>query len=164
MTKPVSTTVRHDFKGYFEDFVVGEVYQHARGKTVSELDNVLITNMVLNTAEPHFNEHFAQADSMFGKRTVYGGINIAMVIGLAAQDTAQQAIREIGMDKLKLFTRVYHGDTLYAFSEVLAVDAAPKHGGGIVTFLHRGFNQDDVLVCSGERRVLIASRKTNKEK
>ena len=156
-----SANVRHDFGGYFEDFAVGDVYQHARGKTVSELDNVLITNMVLNTAEPHFNEHFAQSDPMFGKRTVFGGINIAMVIGLAAQDTAHRAIREIGMDKLKLYTRVYHGDTLYAFSEVLAVEAMPGQGGGIVTFLHRGFNQDDVLVCSGERRVLIASRTTN---
>ena len=150
--------VRHDFKGWFEDFVVGDVYRHARGKTVSELDNVLITNMVLNTAEPHFNEHMAQADPMFGKRTVYGGITIAMVIGLAAQDTAQHAIREIGMDKLKLFARVYHGDTLYAFSDVLAVEAATEQGGGIVTFLHRGYNQDDVMVCSGERRVLVASK------
>lgn len=149
----------HDFQGWFEDFTVGDVYRHARGKTVSELDNVLITNMVLNTAEPHFNEHLAQSDPMFGKRTVFGGINIAMVIGLAAQDTAQRAIREIGMDKLKLFTRVYHGDTLYSYSEVLATEPRPDEGGGIVTFLHRGYNQDDVLVCSGERRVLIASHK-----
>lgn len=148
----------HDFQGWFEDFKVGDVYKHARGKTVSELDNVLITNMVLNTAEPHFNEHLAQQDPMFGKRTVFGGINIAMVIGLAAQDTAQHAIREISMDKLKLHTRVYHGDTLYSYSEVLAVESAPEQGGGIVTFLHRGYNQDDVLVCSGERRVLISSR------
>jgi len=157
-----AAAVRYDFKGYFEDFVVGEVYRHARGKTVSELDNVLITNMVLNTAEPHFNEHMAQQDPMFGQRTVYGGITIAMVIGLAAQDTAQQAIREIGMDKLKLFARVFHGDTLYSSSEVLAVEATPQQGGGIVTLLHRGYNQEEVLVCSGERRVLIASRKALK--
>ena len=160
MTAPA---VRHDFKGYFEDFVVGDVYRHARGKTVSELDNVLITNMVLNTAEPHFNEHMAKADPMFGQRTVYGGITIAMVIGLAAQDTAQQAIRELGMDKIQLFAKVFHGDTLYATSEVMAVQADTKHGGGMVTFFHRGYNQDDVLVFSGERRVLIASR-TTKEK
>ena len=163
MTTETTARVRHDFKGYFEDFVVGEVYRHARGKTVSELDNVLITNMVLNTAEPHFNEHMAKADPMFGQRTVYGGITIAMVIGLAAQDTVQQAIREIGMDKIQLFARVYHGDTLYATSEVMAVQADARHGGGIVTFFHRGYNQNEVLVCSGERRVLIASHPT-KEK
>jgi acyl dehydratase len=154
MTPPVL----RDFTGYFEDFTVGAVYRHARGKTISELDNVLITNMVLNTAEPHFNEHMAQADPMFGQRTVFGGVTIAMVIGLAAQDTAQHAIRELSMDKIKLHARVYHGDTLYAYSEVLALEPVPAEKGGIVTFLHRGYNQKDVLVFSGERRVLIASR------
>jgi len=152
----VNETVIRGFQGYFEDFELGAVYRHSRGKTVSELDNVLITNMVINTAEPHFNEHFAQADPMFGTRTVFGGINISMVIGLAAQDTAQHALREIGMDKMRLFTRVVHGDTLYAYTEVLAKELAP--GGGVVTFLHKGYNQSDVLVFSGERRALIASR------
>src|SRR5271170_5614548 len=109
-----------EFEGYFEDFTLGTTYRHARGKTVSELDNVLITNMVLNTAEPHFNEHAAAADPMFRHRIVYGGITISMVIGLAAQDTAAQAIRELGMDKIRLFAPVYHGDTLYAYSTVLA--------------------------------------------
>ena len=149
---------RRDFKGFFEDFSVGDVYRHARGKTVSELDNVLITNMVLNTAEPHFNEHAAQSDPMFGERTVYGGITIAMVIGLAAQDTAQQALCELGMDNIRLFAPVHHGDTLYAFTEVIATEADPDKGGGSVTFLHRGYNQHEVLVCAGERRAFIASR------
>lgn len=157
----MSEPVRSEFAGYFEEFGVGEVYRHARGKTVSELDNVLITNMVLNTAEPHFNEHVAQADPMFGHRTVFGGITIAMVIGLAAQDTAQHALRELGMDKIKLFARVYHGDTLYAYSEVLLTEVARE--GGVVTFLHRGFNQNDVMVFSGERKVLIASRLVSRD-
>lgn len=154
----MSTRIRHGFAGYFEDFVVGEIYRHTRGKTVSELDNVLITNMVLNTAEPHFNEHFANADPMFGTRTVYGGITIAMVIGLAAQDTAQQVVRELGMDKMRLLARVVHGDTLYAYSEVLDTEALPAQNGGIVRFLHRGYNQHGIEVFNGERRALIASR------
>ncbi|MET0547151.1 MAG: MaoC family dehydratase [Caulobacterales bacterium] len=143
-------------QGYFEDFTVGDVLKHARGKTVSELDNVLITNMVLNTAEPHFNEHAAQKDPMFKHRIVYGGVNFSMVIGLAAQDTAQRAIRELSMDKIRLFAPVYHGDTLYAYSDVLAKEDHAE--GGIVTFLHRGFNQNDVLIYSGERRVLLQKR------
>lgn len=147
-----------DFEGYFEDFTVGTVYRHARGKTISELDNVLITNMVLNTAEPHFNEHAAQRDPMFRHRIVYGGITAAMVIGLAAEDTAWHALRETRMDKIRLFAPVYHGDTLYAFSEVLATHPDPAAGGGLVTFQHRGFNQNDVCVFSGERCALIRSR------
>ncbi len=145
-----------DFEGYYEDFTVGDVLRHARGKTVSELDNVLITNMVLNTAEPHFNEHAARADPMFRHRIVYGGITVAMVVGLAAQDTARHAIREISMDKVRLFAGVYHGDTLYAYSEVL--EKTPQPGGGVVRFLHRGYNQEDRLVFAGERQVLIKAR------
>jgi itaconyl-CoA hydratase len=151
-------SARLGFEGYFEDFTVGDVYRHARGKTVSELDNVLITNMVLNTAEPHFNEHAAQQNPLFRHRIVFGGITVAMVIGLAAEDTAWHALREIGMDNIRLFAPVYHGDTLYAFSDVIAVLPDSAAGGGIVGFRHRGFNQDNVLVFSGERRALFRSR------
>jgi acyl dehydratase len=147
-----------DFQGYFEDFEMGAVYRHTRGKTVSELDNVLLTNMVINTAEPHFNEHAANLDPMFKQRIVYGGINVAMVVGLAAQDTTRHAIREIGMDKVRLHAPVYHGDTLYAYSEVIGIDPDPAAGGGVVTFFHSGYNQDDRLICTGERRVLLRSR------
>jgi itaconyl-CoA hydratase len=147
---------RRGFEGYFEDFIVGEVYRHARGKTVTEMDNVFLTNMVLNTAEPHFNEHAAALDPMFGRRVVYGGITLAMVVGLAAEDTCAQALREIGMTSIRLHAPVYHGDTLYAYSEVLAAD--PAGDSGIVSFRHSGFNQNEVLVFSGERRVLIRRR------
>ena len=149
---------RVGFDGYFEDFKVGLTLRHARGKTVSELDNVLITNMVLNTAEPHFNEHAAQQDPMFRHRIVFGGVTVAMVIGLAAQDTACHAIREIGMDNIRLFAGVYHGDTLYAYTEVVAAALEPPGDAGVVTFQHRGFNQNNVLVFSGDRRALIRSR------
>jgi itaconyl-CoA hydratase len=147
----------YDFEGWFEDFTVGTTYEHARGKTVSELDNVLITNMVLNTAEPHFNEDFAAKDPLFRQRIVFGGINIAMVIGLSAQDTARHAIREIGMDNIRLFAPVYHGDTLYAFSEVLGAERSSQDAG-TVTFRHSGYNQNDTLVFMGDRTVLVAAR------
>lgn len=154
----MSVPVRYGFEGYFEDFSPGDWYRHCRGKTVSELDNVLLTNLVLNTAEAHFNEHAAQQDPMFRHRIVYGGVTLSMVIGLAAQDTAAHALRELGMDKIRLLAPVYHGDTLYAYSEVLATAQDAIAGGGIVTFRHSGFNQNDVLVFSGERRAFIRSR------
>ena len=147
-----------DFEGYFEDFTPGVTYRHARGKTVSELDNVLLTNLVLNTAEPHFNEHAAQQDPMFKHRIVYGGITVAMVIGLAAQDTACHALRELGMDNIRLFAPVYHGDTLYAYTEVISKTRDVQAGGGVVAFRHLGFNQGDTLVFSGERRAFVQSR------
>jgi len=140
---------------YFEDFSVGTVIRHSRGKTMCENDNVGITLQVMNTAEAHFNED-AMADT-FGKRLQFGGVTIAMVIGLAMQDTGENAIRELGLDQIRLRASVFHGDTLYAWSEVLDkrdIDAA----SGEVTFRHWGANQKDEIVFEGVRRALIAKR------
>lgn len=143
--------------GYFEDFVVGSLIRHARGKTITEMDNVLITNMVMNTAHGHFNEHAMKrsAKGIFGQRVVFGGINLSMVIGLAAQDTAEHCLRELGMDKIRLSNPVFHGDTLYAYSEVLETSDADRDDAGVVRFRHYGVNQDDKLCVEAERTVLL---------
>ncbi len=140
---------------YFEDFGVGQVIRHARGKTMCEADNVGITLQVLNTAEAHFNED-AVKDS-FGKRLQFGGVTIAMIIGMTTQDTAENAVRELSLDKIRLKASVFHGDTLYAFSEVLATEPLDEKSG-IVKFRHWGVNQDDTVVFEGERRVQIKKR------
>jgi len=142
---------------YFEDFAVGDVYEHARGKTVTEMDGVLITNLVMNTAQGHFNEHAMQRSPQ-GQRIVFGGVTIAMIVGLAMQDTGEQALAEIGMDKVRLRQSVFHGDTLYAFSEVLETRAADRPDAGVVRFRHWGVNQDGKTVFEGERTVLIKRR------
>ena len=142
---------------YFEDFTVGDVLQHARGKTVNEMDGVLITNMVMNTAQSHFNED-AMKGSPFGRRIVFGGVTIAMVIGLAMQDTGEQALAELGMDKIRLRQSVFHGDSLYAFSEVLETRDGDRPDAGVVRFRHYGVNQDGALVFEGERTVLLKRR------
>jgi itaconyl-CoA hydratase len=144
---------------YFEDFQPGIRIRHARGKTVTEMDNVMITNMVMNTADAHFDEHVMKS-VMFGRRVVFGGFTLAMILGLAAQDTAEHAIAELSLDKIRLKAPVFHGDTLYAFSEVLAVEAGEDPASGIVTFRHRGENQDGVTVFEGDRRVLLQRRPT----
>lgn len=142
---------------YFEDFEVGQLMRHARGKTVNEMDNVLITNMVMNTAEGHFNEHAMKQDArgIFGQRVVFGGINLSMVLGLAAQDTAEQCLTELTLDKIRLSHPVFHGDTLYAFSEVLERIDADRPDAGVVRFKHYGVNQDNKLCVEAERTVLL---------
>ncbi len=142
---------------YFEDFAVGQVFRHARGKTVEALENVLITNMVMNTAQAHFNEDAMQA-TPFKTRISYGGVNFSIIMGLASQDCCEQALAELAMDNISLKTPVVHGDTLYAWSEVLEVKAADRYDAGIVTFRHYGTNQRDDLVFSGERTVLLKRR------
>ncbi|TDJ40277.1 MAG: MaoC family dehydratase [Gammaproteobacteria bacterium] len=149
-------------QNYFEDFRPGQVFRHARGKTICEQDNVGITLQVLNTAEGHFNEDFMQKSGMGGRgwtsRLVFGGVTISMIIGLTMQDTGENALRELGLDKIRLKAPVFHGDTLYAFTEVLATEESDLDDAGRVTFRHWGVNQDDTVVFEGERQVLIKRR------
>lgn len=142
---------------YFENFEVGAVFAHARGKTVGETENVLITNLVMNSADAHFNEHKMKA-TPFGRRISYGGVNLSLMIGLAAQDTAEQALAELGMDRIRFSAPVFHGDTLYAYSEVLAMNDSDRPDAGEVRFKHWAANQYGHIVCEGERRVLIKRR------
>lgn len=142
---------------YFEDFVPGQVVRHARGKTLEPLENVLITNLVMNTAAGHFDEHM-MAGHRFGQRVSYGGVNLALVLGLAAQDCCENALAELAVDKVRLVAPVFHGDTLYAWSEVLEAAAADRDDAGTVLFQHYGTNQRDELVVEAQRRVLIKRR------
>lgn len=142
---------------YFEDFVVGLVIRHARGKTLEPLENVLITNLVMNTAQGHFNEH-AMEGTRFKQRISFGGVNFSIVMGLASQDTCENALAELGMDNIKLQNPVFHGDTLYAYSEVIDKKDSDRPDAGEVTFRHYGYNQRDQQVFQGDRRILLKRR------
>ncbi|MBV8771174.1 MAG: MaoC family dehydratase [Deltaproteobacteria bacterium] len=160
MSAELSTLTGRD--NFFEDFAIGDVYEHARGKTVENLENVLITNLVLNTAQAHFNEDFAQSLES-RHRITFGGVTASMIIGLAMQDTGENAIEEIGLDRVRFLVPVLHGDTLYAFTEVLNKGEEPRdlrghENVGLVHFRHWGVNQRGETVFEGERRVLVKKR------
>jgi acyl dehydratase len=142
---------------YFEDFEVGAVIAHARGKTITPLENVLITNLVMNTAQGHFNEDLMTKSGQPGV-VVYGGVNFSMVLGLAAQDCCENALAELGLDNVRLSKPVFHGDTITAVSEVLEVQEADQADAGIVLFRHYGFNQRDEQIVQVDRRVLLKRR------
>lgn len=142
---------------YFEDFTVGEVLRHRRGKTIEPIENVLITNMVMNTASGHFDE-VAMRDTMFKKRLQFGGVTASLVIGMSSQDTSENALAELAMTNIRFKEPVFHGDTLYAFTEVLEKLDSGRADAGIVTFHHWGVNQDDKVVFEGDRRVLVKKR------
>jgi itaconyl-CoA hydratase len=155
MTRKLSSLTGTD--NYFEDFEVGAVFRHARGKTITNLENVLITNLVMNTAQAHFNED-QTSKTPFGHILSYGGVNLSMVLGLASQDCCENALAELGLDNIRLTRPVTHGDTLYAYSEVLSKRDAAQDDAGIVVFRHYGVNQHDDLVAQVERTALIKRR------
>jgi len=139
---------------YFEDFEVGLVIRHARGKTMTPLENVLITNMVMNTAQGHFNEH-QMASTPFGGIIAFGGVNFSLVLGLACQDCCENALAELGLDNIRLSKPVTHGDTLYAVSEVLEKSDSDREDAGVIVYRHYGYNQRDEQVAQIDRRVLL---------
>lgn len=148
---------------YFEDFPVGRKIRHARGATIDEVENNFLSKLVANTAQAHWNEHALSAPtSLLGTgRVVFGLITGSMVIGLASQDTAENAIAEVRLDKLRFVSPVHHGDTIYAYSEVIASEPAPgREDAGLVTFKHWGTTHEHRLVFEGERTVLIKKRGT----
>lgn len=141
---------------YFEDFHVGLVIRHARGKTVTPLENVLITNLVMNTAQGHFNEDVMKGSAFGGGGVVvYGGVNFSLVLGLASQDCCENALAELGLDNVKLTRPVGHGDTLYAYSEVLQTEDFYREDAGVVVFRHYGYNQREEQVAQVDRKVLL---------
>ncbi|MCP4222124.1 MAG: MaoC family dehydratase, partial [Actinomycetia bacterium] len=112
---------------YFEDFPVGRKIRHARGATVDEVENQLLTKLVMNTAHSHWNEDAMTGAGAAGLglgegRLVFGLITGSMVMGLASQDVAENALAELGVTGLRFSSPVHHGDTVYAFTEVLETD------------------------------------------
>ena len=144
-------------RGYFEDFTVGQKMRHARGTTIGEVENQLVTKLVMNTADAHYNEEKARA-TPFGQRVVFGLVTGSVVIGLATQDTAEQALAELRLDKLRFRAPVFHGDSLIAYTEVLETRAADQDDAGVVRFKHWGVKQDGTVVFEGEREVLVKRR------
>ena len=143
---------------YFEDFEVGQKMRHARGTTVGEVENQMVTKLVMNTADAHFNEHRARNDALRAARRASGSSPARSCIGLATQDTAENALAELRLDKLRFRAPVFHGDTLTAYTEVLSKRDADREDAGVVRFKHWGVKQDGTVVFEGEREVLIKRR------
>ena len=142
---------------YFEDFQVGAKLRHARGTTVGEIENQMLTKLVLNTADGHYNEHRMHG-TQFGQRLVFGLVTGSICIGLATQDTAENALAELELTGIRFTAPVFHGDTLYAFTEVLEKRDSDREDAGVVRFKHWGTKQDGKIVFEGERTVLIKRR------
>jgi len=161
-TKPDSTSDLAPLTGdrnWFEDFAAGQRIRHARGATVGEVEGGFVAKQVMNTAQAHWNEHFLRGSPLGSGRVVFGLITASMVFGLASQDTAENALAEVGTDRLRFTSPVHHGDTLFAFTEVLSVEDSPeREDAGLVRFKHWGVTHDDRVVFEGERTVLVKRR------
>ena len=143
---------------FYEDFRVGDVYKHPYGRTVTETDNVWFTNLTMNLNPMHFNEAYA-AETEFGERLVDGTFVIALAVGMSVIDVSANATAHLGYDEVRHHAPVYHGDTLFAESEVLdkRVSDSRDHVGIVTTGL-RAYNQEGTKVLSLERTPMVLKR------
>ena len=145
---------------FYEDYVVGDVYQHAIGRTISEADSTWFTQLTCNTNQNHFNAHLAQSNPITGGRIIVNsGLTVAMVLGMSVLDMSQNAVANLGWTDIKLTHPVYVGDTLYAESICLGKrESGSRPEMGIITMFTRGLNQDGDVVVSWTRSVMIPKR------
>lgn len=154
--KPEQDVVR-PFEGFADDFEVGARFRHSRTRTITDLDLNGLTLLVMNTAVGHFSEQ-EMAGTAFGERINFGGLSLALTVGLATQDVSGQAIREVGMDDINFPKPVMRGDTITAATEVLAVET--NGAEATVSLRHLGINQRNVVVCQATRKILVRTRQT----
>ncbi len=149
---------RESFGRYYEEFEVGDVYEHRPGRTIGEADNTWFTLLTMNNHPLHFDAVYA-AKSEFGKPLVNSCLTLSIVVGMSVSDVSYKAIGNLGWNDIKLPAPVFVGDTLYAESEVLAKrESQSRPTQGIVTVRTRGTNQDRKVVISYERTILVPKR------
>ena len=128
---------------FYEDFVVGDSYEHPFGRTISETDCTWFTQLTCNTNQNHFNAHLALSNPVSnGKIIVNSGLTVAIILGISVIDMSQNAVANLGWTDIKLTHPVYVGDTLYAESICTDVrESASKPDMGIIFLLDTYPNQ-----------------------
>jgi itaconyl-CoA hydratase len=140
---------------YFEDFEVGDVFEHRPGRTITNTDNIWMTLLTMNVQPVHFDAEFA-AKTEWEKMLVDSTFTLALLTGMSVRTVSAKVVANLGWDKVRVSAPVFAGDTLYAESTVLSKrESKSRPTQGIVTVLTRGVNQNGVEVMSFERTMLI---------
>jgi len=146
---------RESYGRYYEDFHVGDIYEHRPRRTITETDNTWFTLLTMNTHPLHFDAHYAKKTE-FGRPLVNSALTLSIVAGMSVSDLSQKAIANLGWENIKLTAPVFAGDTLYAESEVLAKrESKSRPTQGIVSARTTGANSDGIVVITYDRSFLV---------
>lgn len=146
---------------YYEDFQVGDVYEHRPGRTITESDNINFSLMTMNLHPMHCDAAYA-AKSEFGRPLVNSGLTLAIVLGMTVPEVSGKAIANLGWENINLTAPVFPGDTVYAESEVLEVrESKSRPAAGIVKVRTIGKKADGTEFMSFVRSALIQKRAGN---
>ena len=141
---------------YFEEFTVGQTFDHPIRRTITETDNVLLTTMTHNTSPLHLDAEYMK-NTEFGKPIVNSCLTLSFMVGISVGDiTHGTTVANLGWDEVRFPKPLFCGDTLRVETEVLELrDSKSRPENGIVTFAHRGYNQHDELVGECKRTALM---------
>ncbi len=149
---------RESYGRYYEDFEIGDVYEHRPGRTITETDNTWFTLLTMNQHPVHFDAAYA-AKSEFGRLLVNSCLTLSIVAGMSVSDVSQKAIGNLGWNDIRLVAPVFVGDTIYAESEVIAKrESAKRPTQGVVTVRTTGRKADGTIFMTYERIVLVPKR------
>ncbi|WP_435312051.1 MaoC family dehydratase [Primorskyibacter sedentarius] len=138
---------------FFDELEVGQVFNHELRRTITETDNVMFCAMTHNPARLHLDEEYCREETEFGQRLVNSGFTLGLMVGVSVGDTTLgTAIANLGWDEVRFPAPVFHGDTLRIETEVAELrESKSRPNAGIVTFIHRAYNQNEVLVAQCKR-------------
>lgn len=143
---------------FFEDFEVGDVYQHPLGRTVITTDNIWYTLLTQNTAPIHFDHHYS-AQTEFGRPLVDSTFTLSLVMGQSVTDISQNVFAYLAWDEIRLPNPVFEGDTIYSQSEVLEIrESKSRPSMGIISVKTTGYKQDGTVVITFKRSLLVYRR------
>ena len=143
----------------FEEFEVGDVYQHWPGKTVTEADDHLFCLLTMNHHPLHLDAHYAQGSTDFGRNVVVGNYVYSILLGMSVPDVSGKAIANLEVESLRHVAPTFHGDTIYGQTRVLDKrESTSRDDRGIVHVETTGCNQDGTVVCVFRRRVMVPKR------
>jgi itaconyl-CoA hydratase len=143
---------------FYEDFEVGDIYQHPPGRTVTTTDNLWFTLLTQNTAPVHVDHQYA-SQTEFGKPLVNSTFTLALVTGQSVSDISQNVLANLSWDEVQLPSPVFEGDTIYSQSEVLSKrESQSRPHAGIVTVKTTGYNQQGQVVITFKRTAMVYKR------
>ena len=149
---------REAFGSWYEDYTVGDIYKHWPGRTVNEYDDTLFSMITMNHAPLHIDEHY-MSGSQFGQRLVNGLFVISLVVGMTVREISGKAIANLEYETVKHLGPTFHGDTIYAETEILEKrESKSKNDRGILYVETRAWNQRDETILTLRRRVMIPKR------
>lgn len=155
----MSTNKEIQFGRYFEEFNIGDVYNHQPGKTIFESDNNLFSLITMNHHPVHLDVNYAEK-AQHGKVLVVGSLVFSLAVGMTVRDISGLAIANLAYHDILHLAPVHIGDTIYSVSEVLDVrESKSKTDRGIVKVSTVAYNQKNEKVLSFTRSVLIPKRK-----